>query len=93
MGAVDAALVPFLANLVDSHDNIHYGPIYAIQQASVSLAYAFGPLIGGQTIHAIGFPWLMRIVGLFNILYCPLLLELEYSNVSRSKIIIKKIKI
>ena len=25
-------------------------------------------------VHAVGFPWLMRSVGLLNLLYCPLLI-------------------
>lgn len=80
VGSLDAVLVPLLANLVDSQGNNHYGPVFAIQQASVSLAYSFGPLLGGEVVHTIGFPWLMRLIGLLNVIYCPLLLELE--NVS-----------
>lgn len=80
VGALDAVLVPLLANLVDSQGNHHYGPVYAIQQAAVSLAYSFGPLLGGEAVDTIGFPWLIRLIGLLNIVYCPLLLELE--NVS-----------
>ncbi|XP_017786489.1 PREDICTED: synaptic vesicular amine transporter-like [Nicrophorus vespilloides] len=77
VGVVDAALVPLLANLVDTRGNSQYGPIYALQQASVSLAYSFGPLLGGRAVHAIGFPWLMRLVGFINVLFCPLLIELD----------------
>lgn len=84
VGAVDAALVPMLANLVDNKGNCHYGPVYALQQTSVNLAYSFGPLLGGQAVHSIGFPWLMRLVGLLNILYCSLLLELEVQKVGFS---------
>ncbi|KAK5644946.1 hypothetical protein RI129_006246 [Pyrocoelia pectoralis] len=77
VGAIDAAIVPMLANLVDNRGNSHYGLVYALQQTSVNLAYSLGPLFGGLAVHSIGFAWLMRIVGLLNILYCPLLLELE----------------
>lgn len=45
IGAVDAALVPLLASLVDSGYSTHYGAVYAVQQISVSLAYALGSLI------------------------------------------------
>lgn len=89
VGALDAALVPLLAYLVDARGNKHYGPVYAIQQTAVSLAYSLGPLLGGEAIHSIGFPWLMRIVGLLNVLYCPLLIELENEPVS-IKIYLKK---
>ncbi|CAH0555458.1 unnamed protein product [Brassicogethes aeneus] len=77
VGIVDAALVPLLANLVDSKGSSQYGPVYALQQASVSLAYSLGPLLGGEAVHIFGFPWLIRIVGFMNLLFCPLLLELE----------------
>lgn len=42
IGVVDAALVPLLATLVDSKHRADYATVYAIQQTSVSLAYAFG---------------------------------------------------
>ncbi|XP_068899027.1 synaptic vesicular amine transporter [Tenebrio molitor] len=77
VGVVDAALVPFLANLVDKKGSNQYGPVYALQQVFVSLAYAFGPLLGGQAVHVFGFPWLMRIIGFLNLMFSPLLLELE----------------
>ncbi|RZC41062.1 synaptic vesicular amine transporter, partial [Asbolus verrucosus] len=77
VGAVDAALVPFLANLVDRKGSSQYGPVYALQQVFVSLAYAFGPLLGGQAVHILGFPWLMRVIGFLNLMFCPFLLELE----------------
>ncbi|PNF41155.1 hypothetical protein B7P43_G03857 [Cryptotermes secundus] len=74
IGVVDAALVPLLASLMDSRYAAHYGSVYALQQMAVSLAYSLGPLVGGEIVHAIGFPWLMRSVGLLNLLYCPLLI-------------------
>ncbi|KAJ8945106.1 hypothetical protein NQ318_001571 [Aromia moschata] len=82
VGAMDAALVPMLANFVDSKGSTHYGPVYALQQASVAVAYSFGPLLAGQTIHVFRFPWLMRIVGFLNLLVCPLLLELDNEEVN-----------
>ncbi|XP_008199134.3 synaptic vesicular amine transporter [Tribolium castaneum] len=77
VGAVDAALVPYLANLVDSKGSNQYGTVYALQQVFVSLAYAFGPLLGGHAVRVLGFPWLMRLIGFMNLMFCPLLLELE----------------
>ncbi|XP_001999980.3 synaptic vesicular amine transporter [Drosophila mojavensis] len=84
IGVIDAALVPLLATFVDAtlaHDDSgeargtrsSYGTVYAIQQTSVSLAYCLAPLIGGELAQSFGFAWLMRIVGLFNILYGPIL--------------------
>ncbi|XP_049809366.1 synaptic vesicular amine transporter-like [Schistocerca nitens] len=69
IGAVDAALVPLLARLAGDR----FGSVYALQQSAVSLAYALGPLAGGQLVPAVGFPWVMRAVGALNLLYCPLL--------------------
>ncbi|KAK6618858.1 hypothetical protein RUM43_013249 [Polyplax serrata] len=75
IGAVDAALVPLLAALVDTRYSTHYGTVYAMQQISVSLAYFLGPVLGSCLAKAVGFPWMMRIVGFVNIMYCPLLLS------------------
>ena len=44
IGAADSALVPLLATLVDTKHRADYATVYAIQQTSVSLAYAFGML-------------------------------------------------
>ncbi|XP_023173871.2 synaptic vesicular amine transporter [Drosophila hydei] len=87
IGVIDAALVPLLATFVDAtlaqDDNgetrstrSSYGTVYAIQQTSVSLAYCLAPLIGGELAQSFGFVWLMRIVGIFNILYGPILVYL-----------------
>nr|CAD7415793.1 unnamed protein product [Timema poppensis] len=73
IGVVDAALVPMLASLVDARYGANYGSVYALQQSAVSLAYCLGPLFGGFLARSIGFPWLMRSLGLVIILYCPLL--------------------
>ncbi|XP_076677254.1 synaptic vesicular amine transporter [Andrena cerasifolii] len=74
IGVADAALVPLLASLVDQNGD--YGPVYSIQQVAVSLAYSLGPILGGEMVKAIGFQWVMRIVGLANVAYCPLLIYL-----------------
>ncbi|XP_030369564.1 synaptic vesicular amine transporter [Scaptodrosophila lebanonensis] len=89
IGVIDAALVPLLATFVDAtlaqeehSDNdsggsmSSYGTVYAIQQTSVSLAYCLAPLIGGELAQTFGFAWLMRTVGLFNMLYGPILVYL-----------------
>lgn len=83
VGTIDAALVPLLSIIVDQKGSSHYGPIYALQQASVAVAYSFGPLLAGQAIHILGFPWLIRLVGFTNLIACPLLLELESKDVSK----------
>lgn len=86
VGCVDATLVPMLANLADSKSNSgNYGAVYALQQISVCLAYSFGPLLGGEAVRVVGFPWLMRFSGFLNIAFCPLLLELGEKQVKRAK--------
>ncbi|CAL4161334.1 unnamed protein product, partial [Meganyctiphanes norvegica] len=78
VGTVDAALMPLLAKLVDErHVQGAYGTVYAVAQAAVACAYSFGPLVGGETVRQIGFPWLMRCVALANLFYCPLLILLQ----------------
>ncbi|KAH0952978.1 hypothetical protein HN011_011020 [Eciton burchellii] len=84
IGVADAALVPLLASLVDRNGN--YGPVYSIQQVAVSLAYSLGPITGSEMVRAIGFPWVMRIVGIVNIAYCPLLI---YLTLERRKLLTK----
>lgn len=81
IGVVDAALVPLLASLVDgnmrsdTNSNSNYGIVYAIQQTSVSLAYSVAPLLGGELAESIGFPALMVFIGILNIIYGPVLIE------------------
>ena len=43
----------------------------------MSLAYGLGPLIGGYLVEIVGFPNIMRTVGVLNILYVPLLFLLK----------------
>ncbi|KOX72730.1 Synaptic vesicular amine transporter [Melipona quadrifasciata] len=82
IGVADAALVPLLASLVDQNGN--YGPVYSIQQVAVSLAYSLGPIAGGEMVKTIGFQWVMRIIGLMNVGYCPFLI---YLSLERRKLL------
>ncbi|XP_066901120.1 synaptic vesicular amine transporter [Halyomorpha halys] len=84
IGVVDAALVPLLATLVDTKHRADYATVYAIQQTSVSLAYAFGPMFGGELVRVMGFPWLMVSIGIVNLLYSPLLVFL--SNMEKQEV-------
>ncbi|KAG4067246.1 hypothetical protein HA402_000237 [Bradysia odoriphaga] len=86
IGTLDAALIPYMATLVDlkysddestGSDTVSsYGSVYTIQQISVSLAYSVGPIFGGEMAQYFGFYWLMVIVGTLNIVYGLLLLIL-----------------
>ncbi|XP_066261120.1 synaptic vesicular amine transporter-like [Euwallacea similis] len=89
VGAVDASLVPLLANFVDNKGSAQYGPVYAFQQAAVAVAYSFGPLLGGQAVELVGFPWLIRLVGFLNLMFCPLLLEIEGQDGQRKPLFTK----
>ncbi|CAG2174352.1 unnamed protein product [Oppiella nova] len=78
IGTIDAAIMPFLANIVDTKFFTLYGSVYAIAQTAVCLAYSLGPLISGQLIGiGLDFSTLIRIVGLMNLLYCPFCLTLR----------------
>lgn len=88
IGILDASLVPLMAKIADSNLNklqdfsepnsdevgSNYGSVYAIQQTAVSLAYSIVPFLGGELAHSIGFPMIMRILGVINFLYGPFLL-------------------
>ncbi|XP_050082072.1 synaptic vesicular amine transporter [Anopheles aquasalis] len=50
-----------------------YGAVYAIQQIAVSVAYSLAPIIGGELVPVIGFPFVLRALGILNLLYVPLL--------------------
>ena len=52
-------------------------------QTAVSLAYGLGPLIGGYLVEVVGFPNIMRTVGVMNILYVPLLILLKVKFVTQ----------
>lgn len=52
---VDTAILPTLAYLVDVRHTSVYGSIYAIADISYSLAYAFGPVVAGNMVYAVGF--------------------------------------
>uniref|UniRef100_A0A182JM48 Major facilitator superfamily (MFS) profile domain-containing protein n=1 Tax=Anopheles atroparvus TaxID=41427 RepID=A0A182JM48_ANOAO len=58
-----------------------YGAVYAIQQIAVSLAYSLAPIVGGELVPIVGFPTVLRALGVLNLLYVPLL---TYSTVRNS---------
>ena len=85
LGVVDSSLMPLLAQLVDERQGedgvgVAYGSVYAISQTAVSLAYGFGPLVGGYLAEQVGFPTVMATAGVFNIIYSPILLFLKNTH-------------
>ena len=80
LGVVDSSLMPLLAKLVEDRHVGAYGSVFAVSQTAVSLAYGIGPLCGGFLAERFGFPMVMRVVGLINILYSPVLFYLANTN-------------
>ncbi|KAG5683575.1 hypothetical protein PVAND_012848 [Polypedilum vanderplanki] len=86
IGILDTSLVPYLVRLTDSitqkcdesceENDIpsNYGSVYAIQQTAVSLAYSIVPFLAGEMVESMGFKTIMRLLGICNFIYGPLLL-------------------
>ncbi|XP_029913184.1 synaptic vesicular amine transporter-like [Myripristis murdjan] len=72
IGMVDSTMMTVLGHLVDLRHVPVYGSIYAIADVAVCIGFSFGPSVGGPIAAALGFPWLMTIIGIVNILYAPL---------------------
>ncbi|XP_016067596.1 PREDICTED: synaptic vesicular amine transporter [Miniopterus natalensis] len=72
IGMVDSSMMPIMGYLVDLRHVSVYGSVYAIADVAFCMGYALGPSAGGAIAKAIGFPWLMRIIGIIDILFAPL---------------------
>ncbi|XP_004442383.1 PREDICTED: chromaffin granule amine transporter [Ceratotherium simum simum] len=72
IGMVDSSMMPIMGHLVDLRHTSVYGSVYAIADVAFCMGFAIGPSTGGAIVHAIGFPWLMVIIGVVNIIYAPL---------------------
>jgi MFS family permease len=81
VGAIDAALMPLLATIVDQRYPGLYGACYAVSQTTVCLAYFLGPLLGASLIAAIGFPALIRLIGIANIIQAPFDVRLRNADI------------
>lgn len=52
-----------------------------------------GPIFGGRFVKTLGFPWLMRTIGIINVSYCFLLIFLsKVSNDKTDKVQYFKVK-
>ncbi|OCT90120.1 chromaffin granule amine transporter-like [Xenopus laevis] len=76
-GLFETSMLPIMAYLVDLRHTSNYGGIYAISDIALCVGYALGPLCGGAIAKAIGFSWLMVILGIINIVYAPLFILLR----------------
>ncbi|NXP27696.1 VMAT1 protein, partial [Scytalopus superciliaris] len=72
IGMVDSSMMPIMGYLVDLRHTSVYGTVYAIADVAFCLGFAIGPSTGGAIVRAIGFPWLMVIIGVTNLAYAPL---------------------
>lgn len=74
---IDTSLLPMLGFLVDTRHVSVYGSVYAIADISYSLAYAFGPIIAGGIVSAVGFTALNILICVLNMAYTPVFLILK----------------
>ncbi|XP_028936277.1 synaptic vesicular amine transporter [Ornithorhynchus anatinus] len=72
IGMVDSSMMPIMGYLVDLRHVSVYGSVYAIADVAFCMGFAIGPSAGGAIAKAIGFSWLMTIIGVIDILFAPL---------------------
>ncbi|XP_030581115.1 synaptic vesicular amine transporter [Archocentrus centrarchus] len=88
IGMVDSSMMPIMGYLVDLRHVSVYGSVYAIADVAFCLGFALGPSIGGSIAESIGFPWLMTIIGIVDIIFAPLCLFLRNPPGQEEKIAI-----
>nr|XP_010994679.1 chromaffin granule amine transporter [Camelus dromedarius] len=88
IGMVDSSMMPIMGHLVDLRHAPVYGSVYAIADVAFCLGFAIGPSTGGAIVRAIGFPWLMVIIGVTNIIYAPLCCYLRSPPAKEEKLAI-----
>uniref|UniRef100_A0A3Q2VNE8 Solute carrier family 18 member 2 n=1 Tax=Haplochromis burtoni TaxID=8153 RepID=A0A3Q2VNE8_HAPBU len=85
---VDSSMMPIMGYLVDLRHVSVYGSVYAIADVAFCLGFAIGPSIGGSIAESIGFPWLMTIIGIVDIIFAPLCIFLRNPPGQEEKIAI-----
>ncbi|CAI5682007.1 synaptic vesicular amine transporter [Oreochromis niloticus] len=88
IGMVDSSMMPIMGYLVDLRHVSVYGSVYAIADVAFCLGFALGPSIGGSIAESIGFPWLMTIIGIVDIIFAPLCIFLRNPPGQEEKIAI-----
>ncbi|XP_071397162.1 synaptic vesicular amine transporter-like [Centroberyx affinis] len=76
IGMVDSTMMPVMGYLVDLRHVPVYGTVYAIADVAICIGFSLGPSVGGPIAASVGFPWLMTMIGIVNILFAPLCLLL-----------------
>uniref|UniRef100_A0A669C1J7 Solute carrier family 18 member 2 n=1 Tax=Oreochromis niloticus TaxID=8128 RepID=A0A669C1J7_ORENI len=84
---VDSSMMPIMGYLVDLRHVSVYGSVYAIADVAFCLGFALGPSIGGSIAESIGFPWLMTIIGIVDIIFAPLCIFLRNPPGQEEKIV------
>ncbi|NWR58829.1 VMAT1 protein, partial [Bucorvus abyssinicus] len=88
IGMVDSSMMPIMGYLVDLRHTSVYGNVYAIADVAFCMGFAIGPSTGGAIVRAVGFPSLMIIIGITNIVYAPLCWFLRNPPAKEEKIAI-----
>ncbi|KAL6478394.1 hypothetical protein MHYP_G00142290 [Metynnis hypsauchen] len=88
IGMVDSSMMPIMGYLVDLRHVSVYGSVYAIADVAFCMGFAFGPSAGGAIARSIGFPWLMTIIGVVDILFAPLCFFLRNPPANEEKMAI-----
>ncbi|GCC23062.1 hypothetical protein chiPu_0001455 [Chiloscyllium punctatum] len=87
-GMTDSSMTPIMGYLVDIRHVSVYGSIFAIADVALCVGFAIGPSMGGAIVKAIGFHWLMVIIGVINICYAPLCVFLKNPPSKEEKVAI-----
>ncbi|XP_072409906.1 chromaffin granule amine transporter [Chiloscyllium punctatum] len=88
LGMTDSSMTPIMGYLVDIRHVSVYGSIFAIADVALCVGFAIGPSMGGAIVKAIGFHWLMVIIGVINICYAPLCVFLKNPPSKEEKVAI-----
>ncbi|XP_077114006.1 synaptic vesicular amine transporter isoform X1 [Ranitomeya variabilis] len=88
IGMVDSSMMPIMGYLVDLRHVSVYGSVYAIADVAFCMGFALGPSAGGAIAKSIGFPWLMTIIGVVDIVFAPLCLFLRSPPAKEEKMAI-----
>ncbi|XP_040293647.1 synaptic vesicular amine transporter [Bufo bufo] len=88
IGMVDSSMMPIMGYLVDLRHVSVYGSVYAIADVAFCMGFALGPSAGGAIAKSIGFPWLMTIIGIVDIIFAPLCLFLRSPPAKEEKMAI-----
>uniref|UniRef100_A0A0L8FYT4 Major facilitator superfamily (MFS) profile domain-containing protein n=2 Tax=Octopus bimaculoides TaxID=37653 RepID=A0A0L8FYT4_OCTBM len=82
---VDSSMMPLMGHLVDLRHVSVYGSVYAIADVAFCLGFAVGPAVSGAIVRCLGFPGMIWVISIVNILYAPTMLFLRNPPVKEEK--------